>query len=240
MNLKLTGARIKERRNKLDMTQSDLAKKLYIKDKGSVSNWENGNPPKTIQRINQLADALECDPEYLLGCVDHPNVTTSWIAEQMPLGRVTIEALQRLNSECIERRKKYASADVITDDSHLTAFLVDSLVAQIVLEQDNGGINETLLALVHQLVDALEILAEWESIKMTDDGEFVFGHAMSSVEELLKLRRNPPERYRMAKWEKEMCEKKIGELISEAFSESLKLFTYYGMEKEEVEDNGNI
>ena len=250
MNLKLTGDRIKEMRDAKGLSGSELANLLAGFEKGyegydgksKISKWENGKgkaiPP--LKKIIELSYILDCTPEYLLGIDPHPNATTSWVSEQIPFGRITIEALKQLNNECIERRNKYGSTDTLADDSLLTAFIADFIAAQIILDQDSGGINETLLSLIHQLVEALKILAEWESIKKTDKGGFVFGKAMSSPEEYLKLRNNPPERYRMAKWEKEMCEKKIGELFAETISESLKLFTYYGMEKEEADDHGNI
>lgn len=114
MDLSKTGERIKNQRLKLGMTQPTLAEKLNIRDKGSISNWEHGQPPKTINRFIELAEALECDPEYLLGCTDHPNVTTSWIAEQIPLTAEAIELLQGLKISSENSEEARFVSDIIS------------------------------------------------------------------------------------------------------------------------------
>ena len=92
MDLSTIGFRIRERRKKLNMTGSALAEEIGISDKKTISTWENGKIPK-LENIILLADALKCDPEYLLGCVDHPKVETAWISEKIPLSDKAIEYL---------------------------------------------------------------------------------------------------------------------------------------------------
>lgn len=92
MDLTKTAERIKKRRNELGKKSQDaLAEKIGV-DRKTVQLWENGSIPK-LDKIIKLADALECDPEYLLGCVEHPTVTTSWISEQLPLSEKAINHL---------------------------------------------------------------------------------------------------------------------------------------------------
>lgn len=100
MNLQLSGERIKEMRNKAGLTQDQLAAKLSgietSRGKSTISEYEHGKN-LTLNNLQKLADVLPCDVDYLLGCIDHPEITTSWIAEKVPMSRETIEALEALN-----------------------------------------------------------------------------------------------------------------------------------------------
>lgn len=59
--------RIKERREALGLTQQELASRLNT-TKQAISKYENGivgNLP--LDKVQQLAEALNCTPAYLLG-----------------------------------------------------------------------------------------------------------------------------------------------------------------------------
>lgn len=102
----LIGERIKEMRNKAKLTQSQLAALMSNgletdRGKSTISEYEHGKH-LTLENIIKIYSILNncdinCDLNYLLGCQDHPDITTSWIAEQIPLRRDAIEALQNLN-----------------------------------------------------------------------------------------------------------------------------------------------
>jgi len=64
------GERIKARRIELGMTQDELASKLQLKSKVSVSNVENNKEDLTTTRVAKYAKALECTPAYLMGWED--------------------------------------------------------------------------------------------------------------------------------------------------------------------------
>lgn len=66
MDYKL-GQRIKNRRKELGMTQTDLANKLGLKSKASVSKVELGEDNLTTTTIQKYADALETTPAALMG-----------------------------------------------------------------------------------------------------------------------------------------------------------------------------
>ena len=213
-------------------------KELNIKSRKELSDkLDNVVSPETIGRIERgertprastlalLCSVLDCDPDYILGRIPFPKRITSDIAEVIPLGRESIELLTELKGECDNRKDIKAPED----SSKLTALAVDCVVSGMVATQENGGFNETLLALLYRLVDAMKVLAEYEAVSLVDDS-YRFGNSQVSAEELLQLKRNPPERYRMADWEAKMCKDRIGELLSDSIYESLKLFTHYGVE----------
>lgn len=61
------GKRIKARREELGMTQAELAKKIGTTYQ-AISKYENdiiGTIP--TKKLKQIADALDCNPVYLLG-----------------------------------------------------------------------------------------------------------------------------------------------------------------------------
>lgn len=74
-----TGERIRIRRLELSLSQEDLAKKVGLKDKSSISKIENGSP--NLDTVRKFASALGCSVAYLMGWEQ---------ANRIPvLGRVT-------------------------------------------------------------------------------------------------------------------------------------------------------
>lgn len=62
------GARIAELREKIGMTQAELAEKLSVSAQ-AVSKWETGGGYPDVETIPQIAKALETTTDYLFGCV---------------------------------------------------------------------------------------------------------------------------------------------------------------------------
>ena len=236
MDITKLGGQIRYVRNECGLSQAKLAEKMGIDDK-TISKWENGQMP-TLKHLVKLADAMGCSIEHLLGFIREKNVDTSWIVKQIPLNETTIDALRSLKKECDKR----TGSSALQDEELMTQYLTDGVIRHIVMDQPHGGANETLMTLAFKLVGALKIVAEYEAIQMVGD-TFAFGKEMLSAEELLELQRNPPERYRMAIWEKEMCEKNIGELISSEISDLLKAYInteHLINDLERGDDNGNL
>ena len=127
MDLSKTGERIKELREAKKLTQSQLAAELdgYESDSGKIkiSNYENGKNIPRLDNLERLASILDCDVDYLLGSIDHPDITTAWIAEQIPLSRKAIESLRQLN----DFEDEY-------DDYHPKALthLIDEIIINII------------------------------------------------------------------------------------------------------------
>ena len=61
------GERVKQRRLELGLTQTELAERLGLKSKVSISTVENDKEDLTTDRIRKFADALERSPGYLMG-----------------------------------------------------------------------------------------------------------------------------------------------------------------------------
>lgn len=146
MDLSKTAERIKKRRNELHLKGSELAEKALISDKSTISAWENGKIPK-LENIIALSKALDCSPEYLLGCVEHPDVTTSWIAEQIPLSEKAIEYLRWLKKAC---------DDGTMEEHQLQKGMIDAIICGLAKGIDDG-INDVVWSaneLMTQLVQA--------------------------------------------------------------------------------------
>ena len=59
--------RIKERREELQMSQEDLALKLGLKGKSSISKIESAGDKVSLKNIEKLAPLLMCSVQYLMG-----------------------------------------------------------------------------------------------------------------------------------------------------------------------------
>ena len=65
MDLKRTGEFIKERRKAKNLTQADLAEKIYVSEK-TISKWECGNGFPDTSLILPLCQALDINANELL------------------------------------------------------------------------------------------------------------------------------------------------------------------------------
>lgn len=65
---------IKNRRNELNMTQEELAKKTGYKTKGAISRIEKGDRDLSQSQIEIFAKALQTTPAYLMGWEDDKNI----------------------------------------------------------------------------------------------------------------------------------------------------------------------
>ena len=65
---------IKNRRESLGMTQTELAEKMGLKDKSSVCKIESGKLPITLKTVERVAEALNCSERSLMGWDTAPQV----------------------------------------------------------------------------------------------------------------------------------------------------------------------
>ena len=61
-----TGERIREAREKIDMTQDELAQKAGYKSRSSINKIEKSRE-LPLQKAKAIADALDCTPGYIMG-----------------------------------------------------------------------------------------------------------------------------------------------------------------------------
>ena len=59
------GERISKLRQSKNITQKELASKLYVTDK-TISSWESNRTEPSIEMIIKLSEILECSASYLL------------------------------------------------------------------------------------------------------------------------------------------------------------------------------
>jgi len=76
----ITGKTIKELREKKNMTQNDLANKLFVSDK-TISKWETGNGYPDISILEKLAKALDTSIVELLSgnVISNENVSANML-----------------------------------------------------------------------------------------------------------------------------------------------------------------
>lgn len=132
-NMDETARRLKERRTKdLNLKQSEVAKRTGITPQ-ALSTYENGSVPR-MDILWDLADALECEPDYILGRIKHPKRSTSEIAEKVALSREAIESLEQLTWEI----KTYSDFD-----SMLISCILNDLIIYFVNELSTASIIDS-------------------------------------------------------------------------------------------------
>lgn len=77
------GQRIRSRREELGLTQTELAKRMGITSKVSISNVENDKEDLTTTRVKKYADALDCSPAFLMGWTEEADSTISHMKERI-------------------------------------------------------------------------------------------------------------------------------------------------------------
>lgn len=65
--MKTIGERIRIRREQLQLSQEELAKKLGYKSRSSINKIENDARNLTQSKIKAIADALQTTPSYIMG-----------------------------------------------------------------------------------------------------------------------------------------------------------------------------
>lgn len=75
--------RIKEQRLKLELSQSELAKRAGYSDKTAISKLEHAGNSITLKQIERISTALNVNPYFLMGWTDSPDpVNIFTIAEE--------------------------------------------------------------------------------------------------------------------------------------------------------------
>ncbi len=140
-DMDITAKRLKERRKELDLTQSVVAERTCITPQ-ALSTYENGSIPR-MDILWPLADALECEPDYILGRIKYPKRTTSEIAEKVPLSREAIESLEEL-SWAIKAYSDFDSILISRIISDLIIYLVNELSITANMDTEKGTFKEGL------------------------------------------------------------------------------------------------
>ena len=102
MNQYVTGAMIKELREKKQMTQAELAEQLYISDK-TVSKWENGKGYPDLSLLEALAKALDVSIAELLSgrVISNVNVSANMMRSKFYVCPVCGNAIHSMGEAAI-------------------------------------------------------------------------------------------------------------------------------------------
>lgn len=65
-----TADRIKERRESLGLSQTELANRIGLKNKTSITKIEQAGDKVTLKHVEKIAKALSCSVTHLLGYED--------------------------------------------------------------------------------------------------------------------------------------------------------------------------
>ena len=107
-NIKI-GLRIKQRREMLDITQEELAKRMGYKSKSTINKIEKCINDVAQSNVINFAKALNTSEAFLMGCTDDPNMKVKF-AVQSPE-----ELLDNLN-KAIPTTHISISDDIVNDD----------------------------------------------------------------------------------------------------------------------------
>lgn len=94
------GQRIKMMREEKGLSQLELAKKVGYETKGSISMIESGKRDISLDKVKEIANALDVTPHWLMGWSASPHDTKSDL-------QLTIDELQGLDAKQLARLRAY-------------------------------------------------------------------------------------------------------------------------------------
>lgn len=94
------GEKIRQQREAKGMTQLELAQKIGYTTTGAVSLIESGKRDISIDKVREIAKALDVTPHWLMGWSDSPLKIKTDL-------ELTIDELEGLNPEQLARIRDY-------------------------------------------------------------------------------------------------------------------------------------
>ena len=89
------GKRIKRCRKESHMTQAQLAEKLFLRDRQTISAWEKGVSVPSFESVLLMCGLFECEVGFLLGEYDTKRRATTDISEETGL---SVEAVRNIQN----------------------------------------------------------------------------------------------------------------------------------------------
>lgn len=178
-DMAITADNLKKRRKKdLHMTQAEVAEKAGITLQ-SLSTYENGSIPR-MDILWPLADALDCEPDYLLGRIPYPKRSTSEISKMVPLSREAIESLEYLKNE-LDSFSNYDAA-IVTCVLNSLIIGITNQIKELPIVDGKLIHEDDFMHAAMDLLFAFESIADYESLEdkyeLTPIG---YGHAKLAV-----------------------------------------------------------
>lgn len=130
------GKRIKQRRLELGLTQTELAKRLGLKSKVSISTVENEKEDISLDRLIKFADALDVTPGHLMGWDDESEdenhlVLSSMIPSEKLAEQIVKERPLSKSSELIKWSESDLREEIATE---IAIRMCDDEVFRVLIE----------------------------------------------------------------------------------------------------------
>lgn len=106
---------IRNRRIELNLSQTELASRVGLKDKSSISRVENGRIDLTQSMIEEFAKALECSPAYLMGWTSNAQTEQS-IAD---IRKNVMSAIDKIQHELGELKEQDYMIELSEEEKYL-------------------------------------------------------------------------------------------------------------------------
>lgn len=90
---KLIGERIKQERNKMNLTQDEFKEKIHISARQTIARWENGKVLPSLEDMLVMCDLFECELAYLLCEQDCKTKTATDISKETGLSETSINRI---------------------------------------------------------------------------------------------------------------------------------------------------
>ena len=92
--------RIRQRREELNLTQEELAARMGLKGKSSVSKIESSGNAVTLKNISKCAQALSTTTNYLMGWYDNPDDRAITSEEIQELAKPWPDVFKEIEKMC--------------------------------------------------------------------------------------------------------------------------------------------
>lgn len=90
------GSRIRNRREQLNLSQEELAKRLGYKSRSSINKIELDERNLTQSKIKAIADALETTPSYIMGWDElDKSVDLGQLQKEVAEAKTTLELIEQ-------------------------------------------------------------------------------------------------------------------------------------------------
>lgn len=149
------GIRIKEERQKLGLTQTELGLKLCVGDEATsrqtICNWEKGRIMPTIERFHDMCNQFDCELGYLLCEYDCKAKTNSDIHNLIGLSENSINILKQINSS--HYRDTINTLSQLIEHPHFIDLLCDIHTHNIELNQKHYSTKQEQICNLATVLD---------------------------------------------------------------------------------------
>ena len=127
-SLKEMGKIIKNKREELNLSQLELAKKIGYKTSGAITRIEKGERDLPIDKLKLLANAINTSPEYLIGWektnIDSYYVDTSMLSDKQLM---ELDTLLTFNVAMLKKSGELTETDEKTIKKAITETFINTL-----------------------------------------------------------------------------------------------------------------